>query len=130
MCTFSTTTSNRMEAMEGTVSPKSHINGFHGEQTHSIPEPVHLKGEMACEMEKRSSQIGDYLDFVMWIRSLLLRMYPSLSQLKEDMPLISGLKWPERHAWGRQVDEECPSHWRVQFPSFNLNIPVYTCFFS
>ena len=73
-----------------------------------LPRPTSL--------QKRPSSIkaGDYLDFVFWIRSLLLKLHPSLSELPEDMPLFSGLKWPDRHAWGRKVDEKCPTYWRVR----------------
>ena len=95
-----------------TSPPASTI--FQGGQRPILPRLAAVERALACDNEKRHGQAGDYLDFVIWIRSLLLRMHPSLSMLPEDMPLFGGLKWPDRHSWGRKVDEECPSHWRVQ----------------
>ena len=79
-----------------------------------LPRPSNSqKGFTLVQTNRRCSHVGDYLDFVFWIRSLLLKMHPTLSELPQDMPLFAGLKWTDRHAWGRNVDEKCPSYWRV-----------------
>ena len=98
---------------ENASSPTSQTV-FQGHQRSILPRTMGLQHDLSPrETEKRNSQVGDYLDFVIWIRSLLIEMYPSLSELAEDVPLLGDIKWTERHAWGRNVDEKCPSCWRV-----------------
>ena len=105
-------TPQQLERVNGTDS--MHQIAVQGQQRLILPRPTNLQyAPTPDQSDKRENQVGDYLEFVFWVRSLLQKMYPSLVELRADVPLFAGLKWPDRHAWGRKVDEKCPSHWRV-----------------
>ena len=105
-------TPQELDKIDGTGS--IHQKAVSGRQRLILPRPTNIQYVSTPEQsDKCGNQVGDYLEFVFWVRSLLQKMYPSLAELPVDVPLFAGLKWPDRHAWGRKVDEQCPSHWRV-----------------
>ena len=107
-------TAEQNETINETDSTHNTYTSAQKRQRLDLPRPSNSqKGFTVVQTSRLSSNVGDYLDFVFWIRSLLVKMYPTLSELPDDMPLFSGLKWTDRHAWGRNVDEKCPSYWRV-----------------